>query len=134
MLTTSNHLTVRRSSPTTVEYIVSNASHTNTVTTHLLQYLAVLVRISVGLLTVATLNAKIQYQPEIPDTPSSEPNRLFRFDSKLPIFEALAKSIAWQALIPISITVLFLCFRRFYTGKNSTHLFTVFRLFLYLSI
>ena len=118
MLTTSHYLTTRRPSPTTVEYIVSNAPLSNTIAARILQYLLVSIRICLGFLTVVILNAKIQFQPpKKVDTSSSAHRQQSQFGSKLSTIDLVATGTSWQVLLPFSTVLLFLCFRRFYTGK-----------------
>ena len=117
MLSTSpTYLRVRRPSPTTVEFIVSNAPSTNTITSQVFFYLSILVRVLLCVTTLIVLIAKAEYHSHL--TSQEENIELLRF-SLIPaaMLSPVDSTISWHTLIPGSLSILFLCFCRFHTGK-----------------
>lgn len=117
MLTTSTYLTSRQPSSTTIEFVVSNAPSLSTVTTQIIFYLAVLLRVYVGLFASAIFLTKASFyldNSEVILLKTPYP-RVISID--LPIVEAVAINTSWRILIPVTLVLLYLCFHRFHTGK-----------------
>ena len=117
MFTTSTYLTTRRPSSTTIEFVVSNAPLLSTVNAYCIFYLAVLLRISVGLFASAIVLIKARYRLDTSEAILSKAlySRVTSVD--LPIVEAVAVNTSWRVLIPVTLVILYLCFHRFHTGK-----------------
>ena len=116
MFVASTRLSIRRPSPTTVLFTVSNASPRTTVAAQAFFYITWLFRVltilCIGLLLLTKSQCITQKHGVNIDTlecPSWLPNII-------PTQPATATRISWQNLAPASFVVLFLCFRRFHTG------------------
>ena len=115
--TKPSYLKVRRPSPTTVEFIVSNASSTKTISSKLFYYLSIFTRLLFCASTLVVLIAKMQ--PHFYST-GQRTLDLLNFELVLAsVLDPLVPSVSWHGLIGFSLTILILCSRRFYTGKSS---------------
>jgi len=116
MFASTTHLSIRRPSPTTVLFTVSNASPRQTITSQILFYLTCLLRVLIAASTALLLVVKSQCTAKTNDIDvylAECPSWLPKYS---PILVRTATTSKWQHVAPISLVVLFLCFRRFYTG------------------
>ena len=100
MLSTHPHLSILRPSPTTVSYIVSTSLPPQSLASHFTHWLFLLSRVLLGTLTLLLLSAKY-----LDPTPQD-----------LPFLPNSLRTTQWTYIVPLSIGVLLLVFRRFHTG------------------
>lgn len=93
-------LTIKAPSPTTIECTVSTASPPENIRSQLLQYLAVLVRIVLGLVVICAGLQKWAVAPLLSGVQS-------RYVEDMP----------WSRFGPLAAVVMFLVFRRYHTGQ-----------------
>ena len=102
MLIARAHLTTLRPSPTTVSYTVSTASRRETLPSRAIHAFLLLLRILIGLATLAVLYSKLL--------------KSFRY---IPIVVSDAiDEWPWSHVGPLSFASFFLVFRRFHTGTS----------------
>lgn len=116
MFVSSNHLSIRRPSPTTVLFTVSNASPRQTITSQALFYLTCLLRVLIATSTALLLVIKSECTARTNDTFIFLPKCPSWLPRYLSLVVRTAVTSRWQHVAPISLVVLFLCFRRFHTG------------------
>jgi phosphatidylinositol glycan class H protein len=114
----SMHLSVKRPSETTVLFTVSNASPRDTITARLLYYLTVLFRAVAVLSTTILLVIKSRCTAKEHDINYFLPECAFWLPKKIPVLIDAATHSSWQHVLPVSLVILFLCFRRFHTGEG----------------
>ena len=119
MFTTPIHLNTRRPSPTTVSYTASNAPPRNTITAHVSFFLALLFRVYVGIFALLVVITKSQCRTPAPDHLPSEYECSIWLPLQSPMVNHIAFQNSWQVLIPVSLVIYFLVFRRFHTGIAS---------------
>jgi len=100
MLAPRPHLSIHRPSPTTVAFTVSTASLRKTLTSHLLHYTLLFLRLLLGLSTLLVLY-------------------ISTIETPIQILKPLSDYIAdvpFSHIAALSFVSLFIVFRRFYTG------------------
>ena len=116
LLIRPNYLRVRSPSPTTVEFIVSNAFSTNTIASQVLFYLSILFRILGGGIALFLLIANALFH--LHSTRQDNPGILDYALISASVLDPVTSIVPWQVLVPCSLSVLFLCFHRFHTGES----------------
>ena len=118
MVVSSTCLSIRRPSPTTILFTVSNASPRTTFAAQVPIYITWLLRVLIVLSTALLLVTKSQCTAQEHGVNISILECPSWFPDIIPIQIATATRISWQTLAPASFVVLFLCFRRFHTGTH----------------
>jgi hypothetical protein len=109
MLTTTPHLQTRSPSPTTVQYLMSNAQLRRSLTARVLFAAVVLMRGSAVVLALAFLVVKYSC------TGSRESCTGFVAQCAL-LFSQASLSRPWEAVLPMAAALWYLCFRRYHIG------------------
>ena len=113
MLTGATRLAVRRPSPTTVSYEVSNAHPRRTLAARGLFVTSVLLRAVVGTICLVVLLTKLQCVSAGDSAELHCQGPLYYVPQSL---QGLATGHRWPILMPVCLGLLFLCIRRFHTG------------------
>jgi phosphatidylinositol glycan class H protein len=111
MLSVNMHLTVRRPSPTTISFTVSNATRRSSLGAKMVFYLAVALRIITCSSVLLALGAKAYSNYLYPPSSwlvSSVPAGLL----------VIASRAQWELLLPTTVILLFFSLRRFHTGTS----------------
>jgi hypothetical protein len=117
MFTGTTHLTIRRPSPTTISYTVSNARQYRTYASRLFLYCSVILRIFTGLASASVLLTKYFCVTFEQGQGQSPRGYCMGWPSVIqPGLVTTAVQTRWRTLLPISAILLILCFRRFHTG------------------
>ena len=119
MFTTSTYLSTRRPSSTTVAYTVSNSVLYKTLSSRIFLYLTIFFRVSLCIITVAILATKAFFHYEISNPLVNGYHDVSGANGQPLLIERVALSSPWSVVGPIALVVLFLCLRRFHTGKIS---------------
>jgi len=114
----ASHLAIRRPSPTTVRFTVSDAASQRNVSTRIIFYVTCLLRIVIGLWTALLLLVKYGCDVDSHDSVASTDMCPPWLLEDMPVVVAFANRYSWQLVAPVSLTVLYLCFRRFYTEES----------------
>lgn len=104
-----------RPTPTAVSYIVSTRPVPTTIAAQILRYISVLLRVAVLLATLSLLWAKWH----IPDERASHIEAWIVHILKDKQLDTFIESCQWSYLVPCTLVVVFLVFKRNYTGPAS---------------
>ncbi|KAL8748738.1 MAG: hypothetical protein Q9184_007118, partial [Pyrenodesmia sp. 2 TL-2023] len=94
-------LSIKAPSPTTIEYTVSTASPPEELPSYCLHYLTILIRISLGILTLCAFCEKLAIAP-----------LTLGFQSDL------IRDVSWVRFVPLATAVLFLATRRWHSEES----------------
>ncbi|KAI9696033.1 MAG: hypothetical protein M1836_005864 [Candelina mexicana] len=116
MLTSPNHLSTHRPSPTTVQFTVSNAPPLKTVSAKIVFYTTLLLRLIIGLAIVLVSIAKIQSA-----SPNDKPSSfeiLFTHNPAGALSGTVAENVDWRILLPIGGAIAYLVIWRGSTEES----------------
>jgi len=114
MLNPPTHLTIRRPSPTTVSFTASNAPLRTSLSVRVILYLTILLRVLLGLSVLSITAAKFSNSPHFHGIGVHRGTFLTGLVAHFAA--SIAETINWRILIPTALGIIYIVFRRGYTG------------------
>ncbi len=115
MLNSPTRLTTRRPSPTTVSFTASNAPLRASLSARVIFYLTILLRVLLGVSVLLITASKASNSPPFHRIRAHRAISLEGSNARFTVF--IAERISWRILIPSALAIIYIVFRRGYTGK-----------------
>ena len=114
MLNAPTHLTIRRPSPTTISFTASNAPLRTSLSAHIVFYITILLRVLLGLSVLLIASTKLTDLSQVQGARAHE--TVYGGDRINYLAAFIAQKSSWRVLIPTTLGIIDIIFRKTYTG------------------